>query len=383
MRTILRAAIGVFVIHLMLIPCSVLAGKDTRQRAEKNLVEAREELWRASEAARAAYEELAKSDLFPVMQRAVTRADVKLGTELYADLAAAFKDHEFPPQSPTHLGIMGACKMFRVPSLWLGRSRSSVSKEVNRSWELLTALWDAKQHYDNADASMAVYRQRDNIREQRTFVITYPGRDGKWNGSVSGVGAPVGQRVEVYIRTAEDVYQGVATVYADGSWVLDQTQPVDGETNTIYAKLLDGEGAELRRSNEVEVFVGSGDARMRGAFGGTLHFLDGRTLAFDHIGSRTALGQAVVAGRLGDSDVRIPFGELRELYFDRATRHTVVVVDEAGRQHTVTNAIVATGRSSVGYDRWRIHFVYSDPVTRSVVEATANVEDLSHIVIAQ
>ncbi len=108
-------------------------------------------------------------------------------------------------------------------------------------------------------------------------------------------------------------------------------------------------------------------------FGGTLHFRNGDSVFFDHLGTTSEVITYHLSGLLGQQKVSYTFAELGLILFSDKEPSTVIIVNKQGERFTLTDCEIKDG----------FLYVYNDPVTHKLDWTRAERNDISHIVIGK
>jgi len=108
-------------------------------------------------------------------------------------------------------------------------------------------------------------------------------------------------------------------------------------------------------------------------FSGTLHFRNGDSVFFDHLGTTSEVAAYHLSGLFGQEKVSYSFAELGLILFSDKTPSTVIIVNRQGERFTLTDCEVKDG----------FLYVYNDLVTHELDWTRAERKDISHIVIGK
>jgi hypothetical protein len=125
----------------------------------------------------------------------------------------------------------------------------------------------------------------------------------------------------------------------------------------------------------IAVLVGLGPYGLsaEAGFSGTIHFTNGKSVFFDHLGTTSEVITYNVSGLFGQQKVSYSFAELGLILFSDKEPSTVIVVNKQGERFTLTDCEMKDG----------FLYVYNDTVTRKLDWTRAERKDISHIVIGQ
>ena len=108
-------------------------------------------------------------------------------------------------------------------------------------------------------------------------------------------------------------------------------------------------------------------------FSGTLHFTNGESVFFDHLGTTSEVVAYQVTGLFGQQKVSYSFAELGLILFSDKEPSTVIIVNKQGERFTLTDCEIKDG----------FLYVYNDPVTRKLDWTRAERGGVSHIVVGK
>jgi len=108
-------------------------------------------------------------------------------------------------------------------------------------------------------------------------------------------------------------------------------------------------------------------------FSGTLHFRNGDSVFFDHLGTTSEVATYSLSGLFGQERVSYSFAELGLVLFSDKEPSTVIVVNKQGERFTLTDCEIRDG----------FVYVYNDPVTQKLDWTRAERKDISHIIIGK
>jgi len=108
-------------------------------------------------------------------------------------------------------------------------------------------------------------------------------------------------------------------------------------------------------------------------FSGTIHFTNGKSVFFDHLGTTSEVIAYNVSGLFGQQKVSYSFAELGLILFSDKEPSTIIVVNKQGERFTLTDCEMKDG----------FLYAYNDTATRKLDWTRAERKDISHIVIGQ
>jgi len=126
-------------------------------------------------------------------------------------------------------------------------------------------------------------------------------------------------------------------------------------------------------------------------FSGAIHFRNGQSVAFNHLGTDEEVEEYHIYGNLGAQNVRYPLSELKEIIFSEASKKygsttheksygDAIVINSDGERFNLTEVFIKTRRRPSG----RVYYVYNDPVTKALTATHADVENnISHISVGE
>lgn len=128
------------------------------------------------------------------------------------------------------------------------------------------------------------------------------------------------------------------------------------------------------------VFLVSPSPCAQRGFSGTLHFRNGQSVFFDHLGDTHGAARYVLKGRLGSQEVEYEFADLSQLIFSEKEPSTVIIANREKQRFTITDCRVWMGAKPAAGS---ISYVYNDPVTHALKESSARLRELTHIAIGE